>query len=365
MVSTDTSAFVAGSAFRKRLLEYASLFDELRVIIFTDPKCHSEQLAKNCVLEPTRRNGNVRSWLSAVFHARRIIKKDPTDYVITSQEEFGGLIAYLLKKIYRVPWQAQVHSDITSAYFVSHSIKNRLRAWIAWWILPSATCIRVVGARTKKGLEEWGICAPMIVLPIAIDVSRLRAYGEKRSYENPEGYFIFLIVSRLASEKNIDCAVRAFARVHREYPHTQLCIVGDGPERQHLGSCAASLGINDAVLFVGWQEDTSTYFYNAHAYITTSWYEGYGLSTVEAMAAGLPIIMTDVGIAGDLLEHEREGIVVRPGDEEALAIALIRVRGDAHLRARLGHAALRKTLRLPDGDTYLSQFQKSFDLCKN
>ncbi len=104
----------------------------------------------------------------------------------------------------------------------------------------------------------------------------------------------FLVVSRLEPEKNVALAIRSFAQVGKT--DSCLIIVGDGGERQTFEAQVRELDIADRVFFEGKQEPDA-YFKIADLVLFPSRYEGYGMVIIEALAAGKPVLSTDVGIA--------------------------------------------------------------------
>ncbi len=93
--------------------------------------------------------------------------------------------------------------------------------------------------------------------------------------------------------------------------------MGDGPENENLENVSKKLGVEKQVKFWGWQNDTEKSYNQADMFILTSYAEGWPLVIVEAAQYGLPIIMTDVGSAGDLVVNNVSGLVVPVNDATA------------------------------------------------
>jgi len=100
------------------------------------------------------------------------------------------------------------------------------------------------------------------------------------------------MVSRLEKEKNIPLAISAMKDMTKKYPKIGLVIVGSGSEKKNLK-------LNNNVVLDGWRDKETIYSYykSADLLLVTSDYEGYGLTIIEALASGLPVLSTDVGIA--------------------------------------------------------------------
>ena len=143
------------------------------------------------------------------------------------------------------------------------------------------------------------------------------------------------MVSRLQKEKDVGLAIDVFKAVSEAKADVALVIVGDGSERKNLEAKVRNFGLEKKVFFEGWQSDILSYYKTADVYLSTSLYEGYGLSLVEALASGLPVVTTDVGIAGDYVLGNINALVCSPGDSECIERALKRILSDDKLREKL------------------------------
>lgn len=218
--------------------------------------------------------------------------------VISVQDPFEtGLLGVLMSAMIHVPLHVQVHTDLLAPAYARHSLINRVRLFIAGIVLGRAARIRVVSARIKEGLEtQWGIKAPITVLPIFADLERFKNIPPDAELSVRFGQFKhrLLVVARLEPEKNVALAIHAFAQVAPA--EACLIIVGDGSDHGHLVTLAHMLRISDRVFFEN-EKDSLPYYCLADLVLVPSLYEGYGIVIVEALAAGKPVISTDVGVA--------------------------------------------------------------------
>jgi glycosyltransferase involved in cell wall biosynthesis len=132
-----------------------------------------------------------------------------------------------------------------------------------------------------------------------------------------------LFVGNLVPTKNIDVLLRAYAR-ERATIAAPLTIVGDGPLRASLTALAASLGVADDVRFLGVQgrQEVAALMARAVALALPSRSEGWGVVVAEALASGTPVVASRVGGVPEILASDEGGILVPPGDEDALAAGL-------------------------------------------
>jgi glycosyltransferase involved in cell wall biosynthesis len=142
-------------------------------------------------------------------------------------------------------------------------------------------------------------------------------------------------VGRLATQKAYDAIVRLLGRL----PDVTAILVGDGPEADALESLATQLGVADRLVITGWVDDPQAYLAAMDVFVLPSRFEGLPLAVLEAMRAGRAVVATDVGSVGEAVEHGATGLLVPPGDEDALATAVSSLLRDRELREAMGGRA--------------------------
>jgi glycosyltransferase involved in cell wall biosynthesis len=214
-------------------------------------------------------------------------------------------------------------------------------------------------------VREIGVPAEKtVVIPNAIDVSRLAVVpGNVRAQLGiSAGEFVFACAARLHRQKAHAVLLGAVRQLRDEgAPPFCVLLVGDGPERAPLEELAVRLGVRPEVLFIGARTDVPQVLAESDAFVLSSDYEGTSLAILEAMAAGLPVVATDVGSNRSVVEEGEAGLIVPKRDPAALAAAMARLLGDreaaremgrrgrAVVRARYGiEQAARATLELFD-----------------
>ncbi|MEW9857045.1 glycosyltransferase family 4 protein [Novosphingobium sp. M1R2S20] len=150
-------------------------------------------------------------------------------------------------------------------------------------------------------------------------------------------------VGRLVPQKGFDRLIEAFGRCAAQIPEWRLIIWGEGPERASLEAQRDHLGLTDRILLPGVTREAGGWIGATDVFVLSSRFEGWGLVLSEAMAAGLPVISTDCEWGpSDMIEPGKSGVLVRNGDEAALAAALVQVCGNEELRTSLGDAARKR-----------------------
>jgi len=368
IINLDKSIFRVGSRSLADLKDYSRVFEKLFVIVWTLKK------EKPIVFEDKLFIYSTNS-LSKIFYIfdtfkifRRFLKKEGID-LISSQDPFEtGLSAWLISKISKIPLHLQAHTDFLSSYFVQHSMLNRLRVLIAKFLIPRAVGIRVVSKRIRDSIlfklsksnsnsSTIGVGLPKIdILPIFVDVEKIRNAPIKIDLHQkyPQFDFIILMASRLTKEKNVGLALQALSdasiQMYANDTNVGLIIVGDGPERKNLKSQISNLKSNDNMIIEDWTNDLNSYYKTCDLFLLTSDYEGYGMTLIEAAAAGCKIISSDVGIADEILEKEN---IFKPGDKEGLRNKI--------------NMAIRRQIKLPKliqsqtREKYLEEYKKVWE----
>jgi glycosyltransferase involved in cell wall biosynthesis len=146
-------------------------------------------------------------------------------------------------------------------------------------------------------------------------------------------------IARLDAPKDHVTLLEACARI--EAGEWTLELVGDGPLEGELRARAGALGIAGKVRFLGYKNDPAGVLGGAQMFALSSRSEAFPRSVLEAMRAGLPVVASDVGGVREAVAHGETGLLVPPGDAEALRAAIARLAGDASLRRVFGDAARR------------------------
>ncbi|MBW1711981.1 MAG: glycosyltransferase family 4 protein [Deltaproteobacteria bacterium] len=176
---------------------------------------------------------------------------------------------------------------------------------------------------------------------------------------------VVMTLTRLVKRKGVDYLIRALALLPERI---RLVVVGEGRDRARLTELAQSLGLSDRVLFTGRVERTEPYYRLADIFVlapvedpASGDVEGFGIVLVEAQSLGLPVIGTDSGGVPEAFEPGRTGLLVRPGDAQALAQAVARLAHDPDLRQRLGREGPRLVAERYDWAVQAAGFVKAFE----
>ena len=170
------------------------------------------------------------------------------------------------------------------------------------------------------------------------------------------------LLGRLSFEKGQDMMLEAWAEVTGRFPDWRLRLYGSGPDEEALHRQAAELGLSESVEFPGTTADVEGALTQASIFALSSRVEGFPMSVMEAMAYGLPTVAFDCapGVR-ELITHESDGLIVRPGNTMEFAEELGRLMGDEALRAKLGTQA-RSSVQRFSADMVIDRWERMFEL---
>lgn len=170
-----------------------------------------------------------------------------------------------------------------------------------------------------------------------------------------------LCVAWLYEVKNIDVLLEAFARLETSQQQLRLVLIGDGPLRGELERLATHLGVRERVEFTGAQDQPviRRFLQGCSVFVLPSRSESFGLAALEAMACGKPVVASRVGGIPEIIEDGQNGLLVQPGDPDALCDAISRVLKDEDLRRSLGENA-RLTAERFTTETMVAGYEHEF-----
>lgn len=364
-IGSDRKFFEPESRVAARSIEYGKKLGALSVIVFSlrSQGFTPLRLSPEVTVYPTNSLHRFLYVFDALRIGKEVVVKEKFvrgESVVTCQDPFEcGLVGWRIARYFRFPLHLQVHTDFLSPYFKT-GVLQHIRVVLGKFLLPKARGIRVVSKRILDSLKKNNItlrCEPQ-VLPIRITLPEEKKYIQNlNTLPFPEFKFRILMVGRLEKEKRTIDALTACKDIVSLYPHVGLIIAGDGSQKESLETYARDLGIASSVRFLGWVDDTAPLFATADVFLSTSEYEGYGMSVIEAGLAGVPVVSTDVGVAGEVLVNGRNSYIVSVGDIMGVTARISEL--IAHNEKR---SALSQTLRkdivalIPSADAYTTAY---------
>jgi glycosyltransferase involved in cell wall biosynthesis len=344
MISRDYKIFAENEKVRQRIIAYARQIESLAVIVIGGKNIKKENI------------GNVVfvgwSWLTCLRYfclakKKLIIKPD----VITVQEPiFAFALAWKMKKQFAAKIETQLHSD----YGGEKWSRGYIRAFLLKIIVSNikkSDQVRAVSQRIVNWLISIGLPTEKIFLaPVPLSIKIKQTIRQEKN-----GQINILFAGRLEKEKNLTMLIDAIAKAQKKVREKLILnLVGSGKLFDKLKKYGRKKLQNDFFI-TPWQTDLSTFFSQANLFVLSSDYEGYCLVVLEASCWGLPIAMTDVGLAGEVLINEQSALISPVGDVNKLADNIIKICHDKEFAAKLVENAQTKIASLIIGDAAINK----------
>ena len=311
-----------------------SVFEPAMVVFFDTPGSFLENLLREAQIPVYVLGKRLGFDPHVLWRFERVLRRFRPDVVHTHL----GAIHYALPSLALRRRVVKIHTlHSTAEREALLPIMNRLA------FLLGFRPIAIADAVAASMRSVYGIRDPLII-PNGIPVSTYERPDVPRDlWRRREGVadsdFVFVSVGRLSEQKNHALLLRAFAAISTEVPRALLLIAGEGHLRDDLDRAAHSLGVAARVRLLGLRKDVPSLLKASDVFVLSSDVEGNPLCVMEAMAAGLPVVGTAVGGVPELIEDGYSGWLVKKGDADALACAMLGAARDPVLADRVGRAA--------------------------
>ena len=204
-------------------------------------------------------------------------------------------------------------------------------------VICVSEAVRQVVLHQENISQPQTVVIPNGVRPPARDDSRSPPAATKEALGFPSDALIVGMVANLnRAVKGVEYFVEAMPLIADQIPTARFLILGDGALRPSLQEQARNLGVEDRVVFAGYQPQVEPFYRLMDLSVLTSLSEGLSITLLESMSYGLPVVATQVGGNPELVEDGKTGLLVPPEDPERFAGAVIRLLRDPSLRKEMG-----------------------------
>lgn len=292
---------------------------------------------------PMRRSLSPYSDLRAWLLLRQLVREHTPDVVHVHSSKAGALGRLAARN----SGPAVVYTPNAFGYLgLPNGAVRRLFRQVERWLGYHATDALICVSRSELELARRQDIAPdgkLALVENAIAAADFGRLPEKAAARTELGLDpkrpLVGAVGRLAAQKGFSDLVKAARRIVDESPDVQFVLVGEGEYQRKLQRMIVDNDLQERVILTGFRADVRPVLAALDVFVLPSLYEGMSYSLMEAMAAGLPVVATNVVGNRDLVVHGESGLLVPPSDPPALSGALLRLLNDPTLRERLGKGA--------------------------
>jgi glycosyltransferase involved in cell wall biosynthesis len=309
--------------------------------------------------------GLVPLLVRSVWVLTRLVSRYHIDLIHTnSLVVIDGALAARLSRIPHI-WHAREVLACGSPY---HFLFGRFGRRAALSLISHLSeYVIAISSAVCSSLSQTDRVCKFVVVYNAVDASTFnsplpRATTRQR-LDVPDGTYLVGEVARLTPVKGYEDFAKAAAMVRRVVPNTRFVAVGDALResyRQEIAELIADLGMEHSFSLLGFWQDVADIIAALDLLVLPSHYEPFGRALIEAMAAGKPVVGTNVGGIPEIIEDGVTGLLVAPGSPDELAEAITKILKNPELAQRMGAAGRESAMARFSSERYVTQIQQIY-----
>lgn len=299
-------------------------------------------------------SNNGRFTFKSFFQLIKILKKEKVSAIHTHDPQ-SGILARIAAKLIGVKFvfTTRHNPDLIGRFPFIYSLEN--------YLLKNSNGIVVISNAVKEALiSKYKINESKITLVYnSIDLEFFKPSHKKIN----EIEFVIGTICRLTQQKGIDLLIQSFYKfINKNKKDVQLVIAGEGPEKENLLALTSSLSLNDKVKFIGalQREDVRKTLYSLDVFVLASRWEGFGISLIEAMACGVPVIGSNVDGISEIIEDGVNGLLFEPNNIDSLCEKLESIYNDNSLRDTLSKNGVETVRKNYSIDVYCNKLENFY-----
>lgn len=305
--------------------------DGYEVVVVTSPGKELDAFQQRhpqdkTIVVPMERRISLMKDLQSLYQMVKVMRKEKP-YMVHSMTPKAGLLTMISGWLTRVP--VRVHTFTGLVWPTETGLKRKILMATDWLTCACATHVIPEGQGVMNDLQQHITRKPMKVLGygnvMGVDMERFNP-ARFADVKKDEKQFRYTFVGRIVGDKGINELVEAFERLNKEYPETQLILVGKHEaaidpvkpetlkhidENPCIDACGSKYG-----------EDLLAEYVKSDCFVMPSYREGFPNTVMEAGAMGLPSVVTDINGSREIIIHGENGLIVPPKDSDSLYAAM-------------------------------------------
>ena len=284
--------------------------------------------------------------IAAIYSILRLIKNERVSIIRAFDPYFTGPHGLTLEKLTNVPCCVSIHADYDKRYEIDKKLSplifgsRKLAKIVERFVLSHAKMVMPIRESIGKGAIKNGAKPETIrIIPHGIDMNKFLCDPDpdlKREF-GVEGKKLVIFVGRLSKENYVEDIVKSALKVVEQVPDAVFLLIGDGIERENLSALIADLNLKENVKLLGFQSRDKVADFRLNADVNLCLMGGFSL--IEAAMSGKPAIAYDVEWHYELIKNGETGFLIKEGDIDAVANAVVELLNNPDLGKRLGENA--------------------------
>lgn len=297
-----------------------------------------------------------------IEHAVRYINAAGSFDIIHAHDWVAAFAARVLKHSYAIPLVSTIHA---TEFGRNHGIHTEIQRYICsveWWLTYESWKVIVNSDYMKNEvMHVFNLPQDKInVIFNGVDPDKFknyeRDYSFRRNYASDNEKIVFF-VGRLVNEKGVQVLIDAIPKIIAYFNNVKFVIAGKGPQFDYLNEMAARLNVAHKVYFTGYisDNDLSRLYKCADVAVFPSLYEPFGIVALEGIVAGVPIVVSDTGGLGEIVNHGIDGMKAYTGNSNSLADSILEILFNPGKAEEMKRKALDKVHRVYNWNTISEQ----------
>lgn len=267
-----------------------------------------------------------------VEYAIRLINDTGKFDIIHAHDWIVGFASRVLKHSYSIPLVSTIHATEHGRNWGIHNDTQSYINSIEWWLAFESWKIIVNSGYMKNEVQHiFNIPQDKIsIIPNGVDLNKFNGYEKDIKYRRnfaEDNEKIVFFVGRLVNEKGVNVLIDAVPKICHHYNDVKFVIAGKGPQLDHLKWMAYSMGVAHKVCFTGYisDQDLLRLYKCVDVAVFPSLYEPFGIVALEGMVAKVPVVVSDTGGLGGIVEHGVDGMKSYTGNANSLADSILEI----------------------------------------
>lgn len=331
--------------------------NEVHVVTCWEPNTKDFEKDKNVFVHRVHTfniNANFIEWVhhlnfAMVEYCVRIFNDCTKFDIIHAHDWIVAFAARTLKYSYKVPLVSTIHATEFGRNNGLHNDLQRYIGSVEWWLTYESWRV-ICNSNYMRGEINYVFQLPndkLKVIPNGVEVNKFkgieRDYDFRRSFVADNEKMVFF-VGRLVQEKGVSILMDAIPKILHYYNDVKFVIGGKGPQLDYLKGKAEYMGISNKVYFTGYVSDENLLklYKCADISVFPSTYEPFGIVALEGMIAEAPVVVSDVGGMGEIINHGHDGMKAYVGNANSLADSILALLYDKNLADKCVKNAIQK-----------------------